>query len=161
MAVGDVHVFPDFLTPVLTRLFFPKPPTAFLTCFCTCERRKYASSVYRRDPLLFILGPLYREFQDSFEYKMSSIAHVFWTVKRYKRNHKKFLLKNFFPKNNKEKNFVNNSDAHDPMHAFSKIYIDHLRVIRSLRAICGPSARHLIFKYRTSKTQKKIFFILF
>ena len=41
MAVGDVHVFPDFLTLVLTRLFFPKPPTAFLTCFCTCERRKY------------------------------------------------------------------------------------------------------------------------
>ena len=38
----------------------------------------------------FLLGPLYREFQDSFEYKMSSIAHVFWTVKRNKRNHKKF-----------------------------------------------------------------------
>ena len=27
------HVFPGFLTPVLTRLFFPKPPTTFLTCF--------------------------------------------------------------------------------------------------------------------------------
>ena len=73
-----------------------------------------------RDLGHFLLGPLYREFQDSFEYKMSSIAHVFWTVKRNKRNHKKFLLKNFFPKNNKEKNFVNNSGAHDPMHAFSK-----------------------------------------
>ena len=76
-----------------------------------------------RDPRLgtFLLGPLYREFQDSFEYKMSSIAHVFWTVKGYKMNHEKLLLKNSFPKNNKEKNFVNNPDAHDPIHAFSKI----------------------------------------
>ena len=42
MVVGDAHVFPGFLTPVLTQLFFPKPPTTFLTCFCTGERRKYA-----------------------------------------------------------------------------------------------------------------------
>ena len=35
------HVFPGFLTPVLTQLFFPKPPTTFLTCFCRGERRKY------------------------------------------------------------------------------------------------------------------------
>ena len=34
--------FPGFLTPVLTQLFFPKPPTTFLTCFCRGERRKYA-----------------------------------------------------------------------------------------------------------------------
>ena len=37
-----MHVFPGFLTPVLTQLFFPKPPTTFLTCFCRGERRKYA-----------------------------------------------------------------------------------------------------------------------
>ena len=42
MAVGDAHVFPGFLTPVLTQLFFPRPPTTFLTCFCTGERRNYA-----------------------------------------------------------------------------------------------------------------------
>ena len=42
MAVGDAYVFPGFLTPVLTQLFFPKPPTALLTCFCRGERRKYA-----------------------------------------------------------------------------------------------------------------------
>ena len=42
MAVGDAHVFPGFLTPVLTQLFFPKPPTTFLTCFCRGKRRKYA-----------------------------------------------------------------------------------------------------------------------
>ena len=36
------HVFPGFLTPVLTRLFFPKPPTTFLTCFHRGERQKYA-----------------------------------------------------------------------------------------------------------------------
>ena len=42
MAVGDAYVFPGFLTPVLTLLFFPKPPTTFLTCFCRGERRKHA-----------------------------------------------------------------------------------------------------------------------
>ena len=47
MAVGDVHVFPGFLTPVLTLLFFPKPPTTFLTCFCRGERRKYAGKKSR------------------------------------------------------------------------------------------------------------------
>ena len=26
---------------VITQLFFPKPPTTFLTCFCRGERRKY------------------------------------------------------------------------------------------------------------------------
>ena len=34
------HIFPGFLTPVLT-LFFPKPHTTFPTCFCRGERRKY------------------------------------------------------------------------------------------------------------------------
>ena len=42
MAVGDAYVFPGFLTPVLAQLFFPKPPTTFLTCFCRGERRKFA-----------------------------------------------------------------------------------------------------------------------
>ena len=42
MAVGDAHVFPGFLTPILTQLFFPKPPTTFLTCICRGERGKYA-----------------------------------------------------------------------------------------------------------------------
>ena len=74
-----------------------------------------------RDPLLFILGPLYREFQDSFEYKMSPNCHVFLGVKKIKKEYKKILLKNSFPKNNKEKKFVNNFGAHDPMHTFSKI----------------------------------------
>ena len=38
------YVFPGFLTPVLTQLFFPEPATTctFLTCFCRGERRKYA-----------------------------------------------------------------------------------------------------------------------
>ena len=47
MAVGDAYVFPGFLTPVLTQLFFPKPPTTFLTCFCRGERRKYAGKKNR------------------------------------------------------------------------------------------------------------------
>ena len=42
MAVSDAHVFPGFLTQELTQLFFPKPPTTFLTCFCRGERRKHA-----------------------------------------------------------------------------------------------------------------------
>ena len=41
MAVNDAHVFPGFLTPVLTQLFVPKPPTTFLTCFCRGKKRKY------------------------------------------------------------------------------------------------------------------------
>ena len=40
MAVGDAYVFPGFLTPVLTQLFFRKPLTTFLTCFCRGERQK-------------------------------------------------------------------------------------------------------------------------
>ena len=47
MAVGDAHVFPGFLIPVLTQLFLPKPPTTFLTCFCRGERRKYAGKKVR------------------------------------------------------------------------------------------------------------------
>ena len=47
MAVDDAHVFPGFLTPVLTQLFFPKPPTNFLTCFCRGVRRKYAGKKSR------------------------------------------------------------------------------------------------------------------
>ena len=47
MAVDDGYVFPGFLTPVLTQLFFPKPPTTFLTCFCRGERRKYAGKKSR------------------------------------------------------------------------------------------------------------------
>ena len=42
MAVGDAHVFPGFPTPELTHLFFPKPPTTFLTCFSRGERQKCA-----------------------------------------------------------------------------------------------------------------------
>ena len=41
MVIGDAYVFPGFLTPVLTQLFFPKPPTTFFACFCRGERRKY------------------------------------------------------------------------------------------------------------------------
>ena len=43
MVVGDAHVFPGCLTLVLTQLFFPKPQTTFLTCFCCRgEKQKYA-----------------------------------------------------------------------------------------------------------------------
>ena len=31
-------VFPGFLTPVLTQLFFQRPPTTFLICFCRAKR---------------------------------------------------------------------------------------------------------------------------
>ena len=47
MVVGDTHVFPGFLTPVLTQISFPKPPTTFLTCFCRGERQKYAGKKVR------------------------------------------------------------------------------------------------------------------
>ena len=35
------HMFPGFVTPVLTQFFFPKPPATFLICFCRGERKKY------------------------------------------------------------------------------------------------------------------------
>ena len=47
MAVGDAHMFPCFLTPVLTQLFFPTSQTTFLTCFCREERRRYAAKKVR------------------------------------------------------------------------------------------------------------------
>ena len=49
MAVSDTYVFPGFITPVLTHLFFPKPQTTFLTCFCRGERRKYAGKKSRHN----------------------------------------------------------------------------------------------------------------
>ena len=49
MAVGDAHVFPDLLKPVLTQLFFQKPPTTFLTYFCRSKRRKYAGKKVHRN----------------------------------------------------------------------------------------------------------------
>ena len=36
------YVFPGFLKPIQTQLFFPKPPTTFLTSFSRGDRRKYA-----------------------------------------------------------------------------------------------------------------------
>ena len=39
------HMFSGFLTPV--QLFFPKPLTTFLTCFCRGERQKYAGKKSR------------------------------------------------------------------------------------------------------------------
>ena len=57
MAVGDAHVFPGFLTPVLTQLFFPKSPTTFLTCFRGGERRKYAGQEVRLDRVSTLQPP--------------------------------------------------------------------------------------------------------
>ena len=47
MAVSDAHVFPGFLTPVLTQLFFRKHPTTFLKCRSerrNTPERKFAST---------------------------------------------------------------------------------------------------------------------
>ena len=49
MEVSDAHVFPGFLTPIPTQLFFPKPLTTSLTCFCRGERLKYARKKVRRN----------------------------------------------------------------------------------------------------------------
>ena len=55
-AVGDAHVFPGFLTSVLTQLFLPKPPTTFLTCSCRDERRKYAGKESSPQPGIELSG---------------------------------------------------------------------------------------------------------
>ena len=47
MAVGDAYVFSGFLSPAQTQLFFPKPPTTFLTYFYRGEWRKYAGKKVR------------------------------------------------------------------------------------------------------------------
>ena len=53
MAVGDAHVFPGFLTPVLTRLSFQNHGLLFSHALAevrgknTPERRKFASTGYR------------------------------------------------------------------------------------------------------------------
>ena len=91
------------------------------------------SSVNMTDPGLFATSS-----------KCPQTVTFFGGKKEIKGIIKKNFNKNSFLKNNKEKNFVNNFGAHDPMHAFSKRpSTSHLRVIRSLRAICGPSAGHL------------------
>ena len=49
MVVSDAHVFPGFLTPVLTQFFFPMLPSTFLACFCKGDRQKYARKKVRLD----------------------------------------------------------------------------------------------------------------
>ena len=54
------HVFPGFLTPGVTQLFFPKPPTTFLTCFYRGERqnkRKEKSSTGNQTKNLQVMSP--------------------------------------------------------------------------------------------------------
>ena len=46
----DANLFPGFLTPVLAELFFPKPQTTFLTCFCRGERQTYARKIKLPQP---------------------------------------------------------------------------------------------------------------
>ena len=41
------YVFPGFVTPELTKLLFPKPPTTFLTYFNRREKRKYAGKKFQ------------------------------------------------------------------------------------------------------------------
>ena len=64
MAVGDACVFPGFLTPVLTQLFFPKPPTTFLTCFCRGKRLQ--SIAIKRNLKINNSWPESFNFQNSF-----------------------------------------------------------------------------------------------
>ena len=47
MAVGEAHVFPGFLTPVLTLLSFQSHRLLFSHAFSRGERRKYAGEKVR------------------------------------------------------------------------------------------------------------------
>ena len=42
---GLTHVFPGFLTPVLTQLFFPKTPTTFLICFAQVKEKSHQPGI--------------------------------------------------------------------------------------------------------------------
>ena len=58
MAIGDAYVFPGFLTPVPTQLFFPKPPTTYLTCLCrgVCSDKSPGN--------IFLFGKLFYSLQN-------------------------------------------------------------------------------------------------
>ena len=82
----------------------------------------------------------------------------FLGLKGYKMNHEKLLLKNSFPKNNKEKNFINRFNARATCYTRFREYIltiyasstllipstDHLRAILSLSIV---RVRRKIFSF--------------
>ena len=103
MAVGDAYVFPGFLTPVLTQLFFPKPPTTFLTCFYKGERRKYA-----------IFDYLYTRASANIDQSVPKLATIYMPMRSWMglimgqiepEHSKLFALE--FEKKNAEYDFVN------------------------------------------------------
>ena len=65
---------------------------------------------------------------------------MFLELKGYKRNHKNFLLKNSFPKNNKEKNFTSNPNARARQYTRFREYI---LTIYASSSLLIPSADHL------------------
>ena len=71
----SAYVFPGFLTPVLTLLFFPKPQTTFLTCFCKGKRQKYAGKKSRINPVSKLFGC----FQCHYSYFDVSSSTMFLT----------------------------------------------------------------------------------
>ena len=104
MVVGDAHVFDGFLTPVLSQLFFPKPPTTFLTCFCRGERQIYARKKSRlnrgsnsqppghesRSPLSHLRGALRTDRQTDRQTDFSIAPKLFILLgydKRYNNHH--------------------------------------------------------------------------
>ena len=86
--------------------------------------------------------------------KLCQNPHTFLGLKGYKMNHEKLLLKNSFPKNNKEKNFINRFNARTTLYTCFREYV---LTIYASSTLLIPSTHHLIFKYRASKTQKILF----
>ena len=89
MVVSDAHVFPGFLTPVLKQLFFPKPPTTFLTCFCRGERQKYAGKNHNHQVMSLTHSPLslpggaksfLKTFSEKEKIRITSIFFPFSTI---------------------------------------------------------------------------------
>ena len=73
MAVSDTYVFPSFLTPVLTQLFLPKPPTTanlrkehLTNYYCrwpTVEKFKNLMSSKSRNTLINLSKYIYFAFE--------------------------------------------------------------------------------------------------
>ena len=80
MAIGDAYVFPGFLTLLLTQLFFPKPPTTFLTCFCRGERWKYAGKESRLNQGSNSQQPGHEYDTLTTEPPGRGLFHVYWRV---------------------------------------------------------------------------------
>ena len=77
MAVGDAHVFPGFLTPVLTQLSFQSHRLHFSHASAEVKRRKYAGKKVRLKRVSNSEPPVHEERRRN---KISMLEHRFSSI---------------------------------------------------------------------------------